>query len=83
MDTMHDLIDIMRAGRVLAGMSQAELATAAGLSRQMIVRMEAHGDNVTVGTLSLVRGALEKAGVVFIPSSASRGPGVALSRRGG
>jgi transcriptional regulator with XRE-family HTH domain len=83
MDTMHDLADIMRAGRALAGMSQAELAAASGLSRQIIARMENHGDNITVGALSCVRQALEKAGVVFIPSTPTRGPGVAASRRRG
>lgn len=82
MDTMHELVDIMRAARVLAGMSQADLAAASGLSRQMVVRMENHGGNVTVGVLATVRSALEKSGVVFIPSTAARGPGIALKRKG-
>jgi predicted transcriptional regulator len=82
MDTMDELIDIMRAGRNLVGMSQEELAEAAGLSRQIVVRLEQHKDNVAVSVLTSVRSALEKAGVIFIPSTTSRGPGVALSRKG-
>jgi DNA-binding XRE family transcriptional regulator len=81
MDTLQEHVDVIRAARVLVGMSQADLASACGLSRQIIVRMENHKGNVTVAALSAARSVLEQAGVVFIPSTSSRGPGIALVRR--
>lgn len=81
MDTMHELIDIMRAARALAGMSQSELAAAAGMSRQMVVRIENHKGNVSVDSLEIVRIVLEMEGVIFIPSTPTQGPGIALKRK--
>lgn len=77
---MDEMMDILRAGRVLAGLSQDELGEAAGLSRQIVVRIEGHQHNVTIGAIVAVQTALTNAGVVFIPSTPTRGPGVALKK---
>ncbi len=82
MDSMRETVEIMRAARVLAGMSQSDLAAAAGMSRQMVVRIENHGGNVTVDALETVRIVLEIKGIIFIPSTPTQGPGIALKRKG-
>lgn len=82
MDNIRDLTNILRAGRALAGLSQEELGEAAGLSRQIIVRMEKGDGNIPVGAIAATRAALENKGVIFIASAPGRGPGVALHRQG-
>lgn len=52
----------------------------AGVSRQILVRLERGDDNVLADSIKRVRAALENAGVVFIPSGEGRGPGVAERR---
>lgn len=80
MDTVYEQISILRAGRTLAGLSQDELAARAGVSRQVIVRIESGGANVPIGHLEKVRSALEASGVVFIHSTHAHGPAVAMRR---
>jgi transcriptional regulator with XRE-family HTH domain len=81
MDTIAEMMQLMRAARVLANFSQEELARQAGISRQMLVRIEKNqAKGVPVEALRLVRSALEAAGIEFIPSTDSRGPGIALRR---
>jgi len=80
MDTILSLMKLMRAARTLTGASQDELAQEAGVSRQIIVRIEAADETVTVDAVEKVRAALERKAVIFIPSTAERGPGVALSK---
>ncbi|TBC00434.1 transcriptional regulator [Rhizobium ruizarguesonis] len=70
----------LRAGRALLGISQEELATLAGVSRHIVVRLEKCEGNVLADSLSRVRLALEGAGVVFVEATVDRGPGVALAR---
>lgn len=81
MDTVFEIMKVMRAARILAGLSQQELAALAGISRQMVVRIEKNdGKGVPVAALHLLRLALEKSAIEFIPSTPDRGPGIALKR---
>ncbi|MCQ2003134.1 helix-turn-helix transcriptional regulator [Rhizobium sp. NRK18] len=70
----------MRAGRALLGLSQEELASAAGVSRQVIVRIEKCEPNILVESIDKVRAALETGGVAFIDGTSEHGPGVAMVR---
>ncbi|NTF17539.1 helix-turn-helix transcriptional regulator [Agrobacterium rubi] len=81
MDTLREQIDVMRAGRVLADLTQTELAAAAGISRQMVARLENRSGNVPVKVIGAVRAALEGAGIVFLPSTATRGISISRTRR--
>lgn len=71
----------LRAGRALLGLSQEEVASLAGLSRQILVRIEKGEPNILVESIEKVRAALETRGVIFIDGSPDHGPGVALARR--
>lgn len=61
-------------------LSQEELAGRAGISRQTVVRIEAGGKGVAIDAVEKVRTALERAGAMFLPSTAEHGPGVALRK---
>ena len=80
MDSTTDIMMALRAGRALLDLSQGELAALAGVSRQIVVRIERCESNVLAESLTKVRSALESAGVVFVEAAADRGPGVALAR---
>lgn len=80
MDSMSEIVRLLRAGRVLVGLSQEELADLAGISRQIVARIERGEDNVLLDSVKRVRSALEASGVVFIPSEKGRGPGLAERR---
>ncbi|MCT7375887.1 helix-turn-helix transcriptional regulator [Chelativorans sp. EGI FJ00035] len=71
----------MRVARVALELSQEDLAKRAGVGRQTVIRIEAGGKGVAFDVVDKVRGALEKAGVVFLPSTAEHGPGIALRRK--
>jgi DNA-binding XRE family transcriptional regulator len=81
MDSTSEIMTVLRAGRALLGLSQEELAGLAGVSRQIVVRIEKCETNVLVESIEKVRLALEAGGVVFIDGSPERGPGVAMTRR--
>ncbi len=70
----------LRAGRVLVGLEQQELATAAGVSIGTVRRMEAGAGPIRgqAETLRRVQRALETAGVAFTNGAE---PGVKLRRR--
>ncbi|MBJ7411259.1 MAG: transcriptional regulator [Phenylobacterium sp.] len=72
----------IRAARALLAWSQPTLAAASGLSLPTIVRMEgAQGPGrSSAANVAAVQGALESAGVVFIPADAAGGPGVRLKQ---
>ena len=71
----------IRAGRALVGMSQAEVAKAAGVSIPTVKRAEADsGINVSMETRRLIQDALTEAGVDFIWENGT-GVGVRLRRR--
>jgi transcriptional regulator with XRE-family HTH domain len=70
----------IRAARALLGWSQAEVATAAGLSIPTIKRAEADGNiQVSEDALVTITRALKKAGVEFIAENGG-GPGVRLRK---
>jgi transcriptional regulator with XRE-family HTH domain len=72
----------MRAARALVGMTQDELAKAAGLSAQTIKRMESLGTGKSsADNVGAVQKALEAAGVQFIPENGG-GAGVRLAKPG-
>ena len=71
----------LRAARALTGMSQTEVAEAAGVSVPTLKRAEAGGPiKVADETIAIIAKSLEKAGVEFIPENGS-GPGVRLAKR--
>jgi transcriptional regulator with XRE-family HTH domain len=72
----------LRAARALTGLSQAEVAEAAGVSIPTLKRAEAGGAIKVAGeTVAAIAKALEKAGVEFIPENGG-GAGVRLAKRG-
>jgi len=71
----------LKAGRALAALRQEELAAQAGVSRQMVMRVEKADRSVAASRLQRIRAALERAGVVVLPETDSRGPAVAIRRR--
>lgn len=81
MDSTTDIMTALRAGRALLALSQEELAGLAGVSRQIVVRIEKCELNVLAESIDKVRSALEENGVVFFEGASDRGPGVALRRR--
>lgn len=71
----------LRAGRALLGLSQEELANVAGVSRQILVRIEKCEQNILAESIEKVRATLEARGIVFLDGNSEHGPGVAMSRR--
>jgi predicted transcriptional regulator len=71
----------IKAARALAGMSQADLAAASGVSLPTIKRLEAQDGDLggRPATVTSIREALEAAGVVFLPENGN-GPGVAMRK---
>ncbi|MCA1527366.1 helix-turn-helix domain-containing protein [Bradyrhizobium yuanmingense] len=71
----------LRAARALTGLSQAEVAEAAGISIPTLKRAEAGGPiKVAEETIAAIATALEKAGVEFIPENGG-GAGVRMKKR--
>ena len=71
----------LRAARALTGLSQAEVAEAAGVSVPTLKRAEAGGPiKVADETIVAIAKALKKAGVEFIPENGG-GAGVRLAKR--
>lgn len=81
MDSISEIMRTLRGGRALLGLSQEELAELAGVSRQIVVRIEKGESNVLVEAVEKVRTALEASGVAFIDATREHGPGVAMARR--
>jgi transcriptional regulator with XRE-family HTH domain len=69
-----------RAGRGLVGLSQAELAAAAGVGLSTVRDLETERRTVAVDSLAAIRAALESAGVVVIDENGG-GAGVRLAKR--
>lgn len=68
-----------RAARAMAEMDQAVLATAAGVSRNVIVDFEKGRRTPTRNNLAAIKAALEAAGVIFVDEN-GEGPGVRLRK---
>jgi DNA-binding XRE family transcriptional regulator len=77
MESFAETIRLMRVARAMLELSQEELAELAGVGRQTIVRIEAGGKGVAFDAVDRVRAALEKEGVIFLPSTSDHGPGIA------
>ena len=78
-------LEQIRAARGLLGWSQTQLAEAAGRSLPTIKRLErgdGEGPSVSEDVRDAVQGALEKAGVEFIPENGG-GAGVRMKKRAG
>lgn len=72
----------IKAARALAGLSQRDVATRAGIGIATMRRIEAAIDEVTgsAQTLSRIQKALESEGVRFIDQDDQGGPGVRLRK---
>jgi transcriptional regulator with XRE-family HTH domain len=71
----------LRAARALTGLSQADVAEAAGVSIPTLKRAEAGGPiKVAEDTIAAIAKALERAGVEFIAENGG-GAGVRLKKR--
>jgi predicted transcriptional regulator len=68
----------IRAARALLGWSQQQLADAAIISLNALIRLERGQVDSRLSTLAAVTRALTKAGVEFIPAG-DRGEGVRLA----
>ncbi|WP_158874176.1 helix-turn-helix transcriptional regulator [Antarcticirhabdus aurantiaca] len=71
--------NILRAARVLLGLSQDELAEAARISKRSLARLEAGEFDPLLSTIETVKLALEERGVVFLGPTESSGPGLRVS----
>lgn len=69
--------DQCRAARALLQISQVDLATAVGLSKQTVIDFERGARNPHKSNLLAIQAALEASGVEFIDSNGG-GPGVRL-----
>ncbi|GAN63353.1 putative transcriptional regulator [Acetobacter indonesiensis NRIC 0313] len=69
----------IRAARALVGLTQDDLASASGLPKRTIARVELAEVSPRQSTLSSVRAALEAAGVEFIEENGG-GAGVRLRK---
>jgi transcriptional regulator with XRE-family HTH domain len=82
MDSFSSFMKLIKAARALADLSQDELASAAGVSRQIVVRVENGDESVTIEALEKIRVACEKNGVLFLGAGEKHGVGVALKSGG-
>ncbi len=51
MDSMSEIMIALRAARALLGLSQEELASLAGVSRQVVLSIEKSETNILVDTI--------------------------------
>lgn len=68
-----------RAARALLGISQEVLASKAKVAAATLANFEAESRTPYASTIQKLRGALEKAGVIFIAEN-GEGPGVRLKK---
>jgi transcriptional regulator with XRE-family HTH domain len=68
-----------RAARALLSISQIDVAKAAGLGQSTVIDFERERRTVSAKAVGAIRGALEAAGVEFIPENGG-GPGVRLRK---
>lgn len=71
--------NVLRAARVLAGLSQAQLAKLAGVGLRTVTSLE-KGGNVTIENVDKVVGALKRAGIVFVGEAGEPPDGIRLPR---
>lgn len=80
MESFSEYAKILRAGRALTGLSQDELAQLAGISRQIVVRIEGGHGNVSLYAVEQVQRTLEELGVVFLAETSRHGRGVSMAK---
>lgn len=68
----------IRAARALLGIKQSDLATWSGVSQGTIAKYELGLRTPFAPNLAAMERALEEHGVVFLPATDDRGPGVCL-----
>ncbi len=68
----------LRAARSLIQWSREQLAKAAGVSAVSIKTFELGSSDPRLSTLTALRAALAKEGVIFLEANADHGPGVAF-----
>jgi transcriptional regulator with XRE-family HTH domain len=68
----------VRMARAALGWSARDLGKQAGIARNTVTRFE-NGLGTHISTLSQIRSALEKAGIIFIPADGVAGPGIRLT----
>lgn len=66
------------SARTLAGLSQADLATKAGIAVSVVARFEQGKTQPRLNTLRAILGVLESHGVEFLPESERHAGGIAL-----
>ncbi|MGP4674816.1 MULTISPECIES: helix-turn-helix domain-containing protein [Agrobacterium] len=66
----------LRAARVLAGLTQEDLARLLKISVPFLRKAETTPEKVTIETLEKIKVALEEQGIVFIHENAGEGPGI-------
>ena len=73
----------LRAGRVLLGLSQADLAERASVTVEAIAEAEADEEpGASEAAMAALQAALERHGVIFLAADGGEGLGVRLRRTG-
>jgi DNA-binding transcriptional regulator YiaG len=67
-----------RAARAMLNWSQPDLAKAANVGQSTITRFECNARTPRASNLAAIQAALEAAGVVFTPGTATTSPGLCL-----
>jgi len=73
------MIEQCRAARAILGVTQQQLADAAGVNKRTLMDFESGNRTPVNSTLTVIRNALEKMGVQFIPENGG-GAGVRLRK---
>lgn len=71
--------ELLLAARMALGLTRSELAQRAGVGERTLADLEG-GRRSSVETYLLVRRALEKEGVIFLPANPGAGPGLTLPK---
>lgn len=72
----------VRMARAALKISVRELSTLSGVADSTILRFEAGRGSILASNMQRIQGALEGAGVVFLPTDSQGGPGVRLKGQG-
>ena len=68
--------ELIRAARAMLGLTQQEMADAAGLERRVVARLETGQTNVSMQQFLQIKAAFEERGIEFVPASATYGAGL-------
>jgi transcriptional regulator with XRE-family HTH domain len=73
--------DILRAGRLLAGLSQEDIAKRVDISRQTLAKIEHMDADVALSYFQKVREVLEAEGIEFVEPSVLGSAGIRWARK--